>query len=141
MLLQIGTTIITPFVIPEGVKTIGHYAFIYWYEFNQSMKLPQTLIDIGEGAFMKWQSFNQPFSIPNSVTTIEGYAFSKWKRFNQPNSSRIHITENEWLRIDNWVFCNCWSGTIEELKDRIHHPHYKSEKRLKALEFITKGLV
>jgi len=107
-----------PFSIPEGVTEIGACAFYNWNSFNQPFSIPENVTKIGEYAFHSWTSFDQPFSIPKSVTTIGEYAFHSWISFNQPNSHRTRAN-SDWLRIDNWVFAGCYTGTLEQLRKRL----------------------
>ena len=97
---------------------------------------PKGVTEIGSYAFSDWHNFNQPFSIPKSVTEIGDYAFAHWHKFNQPNSKRTKAT-NEWLRIDDWVFAGCYSGTLEQLRKRLDDGE-STPKRVQALKFISK---
>ena len=125
-----------PFSIPEGVTHIGACAFDNWKSFNQPFSIPEGVTEIGEYAFYSWHSFNQPFSIPEGVTEIGKWAFSWWESFNQPNSRRTKAT-NAWLRIDNWVFAGCYSGTLEQLRNRLDSGKSTPERE-DAWEIISK---
>ena len=124
------------YVWPEGVTKIGKWAFSNWKSFNQPFSIPEGVTRIEDCAFSGWESFNQPFSIPESVTKIGEYAFYNWNSFNQPNSRRAKAT-NEWLRIDNWVFAGCYSGTLEQLRKRLDSGESTPERE-KAWEIISK---
>ena len=71
-------------IIPQGVTTIGNYAFRYWQSNNQPLVIPNSVTEIGFFAFSGWTSNNQPLIIPNSVTNIGGNAFGGWTLNNQP---------------------------------------------------------
>ena len=77
-----------------------------------------------------------PYEWPEGVTKIGEGAFYDWNSFNRPNSRRYEAT-NEWLRIDNWVFAGCYSGTIEQLRKRLDSGA-TTPKREKAFEEISK---
>jgi hypothetical protein len=122
---------------PEGVKEIGDYAF-YWYEFNQPFSIPEGVKKIGDYAFYAWESFNQPFNIPEGVKKIGRYAFAHWDSFNQPNSTRPSLPGNKWLRIDNWVFIDGWSGTVDELFLELHVSGY-APNAIKGYTIMSSG--
>jgi hypothetical protein len=124
------------FSIPEGVTEIGEYAFANWYTFDQTFIVPKSVTKIGYRAFAHWYSFNQPFSIPEGVTEIGDYAFYYWQNFNQPNSQRAIATSN-WLRIDNWIFAGCYSGTLQQLRKRLDNGKSTPERE-KAWKIISK---
>jgi len=70
------------------------------------------------------------------VTKIGAYAFTDWNKFKQPNSRRIKAT-SKWLRIDNWVFAGCYSGTLEQLRERLDSGESTPERE-KAYKKISK---
>ncbi|HHU81277.1 MAG TPA: leucine-rich repeat domain-containing protein [Acholeplasmataceae bacterium] len=71
-------------IIPQGVTSIGSYAFYNWGVNNQPLVIPNSVTTIGRSAFGVWQANNQPLVIPDSVTSIEQYAFYLWQSNNQP---------------------------------------------------------
>lgn len=127
-----------PFTIPAGVTKIGNSAFYYWRSFNQPFTIPDGVTEIGGYAFCDWDSFNQSFTIPEWVTKIGSFAFTNWCSFTQPNSRRATAT-SDWLRIDNWVFAGCWSGTLEQLRTRLD-AGASNPKREAAWDIISKSL-
>ena len=123
------------FSIPESVSRIGEGAFSCWHSFNQPFSIPKGVTEIGAWAFSNWNSFDQPFSIPEGVTKIGRYAFYWWDSFNQPNSRKVTAT-NDWLRIDNWIFAGCYSGTLDQLRERLDSGESTPERE-KAWEIIS----
>ena len=124
-----------PFSIPKSVTKIGNYAFANWHNFNQPFSIPKGVTKIGDSAFYNWYNFNQTFIIPKSVIQIKEYAFYNWNNFNQPNSRRAAVT-SDWLRIDDWVFAGCYSGTLKQLRKRLDDGE-STPAREKAWESIS----
>ncbi len=73
-----------PLVIPNSVTSIGEYAFRNWSANNQPLVIPDSVTSIGNSAFYGWNTNNQPLVIPNSATEIGDFAFSFWDSNNQP---------------------------------------------------------
>ncbi len=71
-------------IIPQGVTSIGDYAFLSWASNNQPLVIPESVTSIGNTAFSGWESNNHPLVIPNSVTSIGDEVFADWKSNNQP---------------------------------------------------------
>ncbi len=71
-------------IIPQGVTTIGEYAFSNWQTNNQPLVLPNSVTSIGNNAFQGWGSNNQPLVIPDSVISIGYRNFYSWTSNNQP---------------------------------------------------------
>ena len=78
----------------------------------------------------------KPYVWPKGVTEIGAWAFYRWHSFNQPNSRRTKAT-NGWLRIDNWVFAGCYSGTLDQLRERLDSGE-STPKREYAWKIISK---
>ena len=64
---------ITSVIIPEGVTSIGNYAFRNC-SLLKSVKLPQTISSIGSYAFY-WCGSLESINIPDAVTAINNYTF------------------------------------------------------------------
>ena len=71
-------------IIPQGVTTIGLYAFYSWSGYNQPLVIPNSVTIVGDSAFRNWTSNNQPLVIPDSVTSIGSNSFRNWTSNNQP---------------------------------------------------------
>ena len=81
------STEITELVIPDGVTSIGSYAFSGW-SVLPSVTIPNSVTSIGNGAFRGCSGLSL-VTIPNSVTSIGGSAFygcSKLTSVTIPNS-------------------------------------------------------
>lgn len=93
-----------PLVIPNSVTSIGGIrAFYGWKSNNQPLVIPNSVTSIGEEAFCQWQANDQPLVIPDSVTSIGDSAFSNWQANNQPLVIPESVTS-----IGNYAF-NYWS--------------------------------
>lgn len=66
---------ITAVNIPEGVTTIGDYAFDHCYYITE-LTLPSTLVSIGYSAFNGAYANLTTLTLPNSLTSLGGYAFA-----------------------------------------------------------------
>lgn len=125
---------LTSIVLPEGVTTIGDYAFDDC-ETLIAITLPNTIKDIGTGAFdgcERLSQINLPYgitkiesttfqdcsaltaiTIPNSVTTIGSSAFQNCK-------SLVNITiPNGITSIESRAFHNCASLTSITIPDSV----------------------
>ena len=71
--LYLNNQEITDLVIPEGITSLGEYAFTGCSNVI-SLTLPKSLISIDEDAFSDCTSLTS-VTIPNSVTSIGNYAF------------------------------------------------------------------
>jgi hypothetical protein len=68
---------LTQYTIPEGVTSIGNYAF-YDCSSLTSVTIPDSVTSIGHGAFYGWSSLTS-VTIPDSVTLIVAEAFRNCK--------------------------------------------------------------
>ncbi len=116
------------FIIPDGVTTIGKYAFAesryhmlvvipnsvteigvcaFWHSDIVWIIIPESVIDIKEGAFYSCERLIA-VSIPNSVKTIGPSAFSLCYKL-----SSVHYagTEEQWSEIDIHFYGN---GCLED---------------------------
>ena len=66
-------TEITDLVIPDGVTTIGNYAFYYCSSLS-SVTIPEGVTSIGSGAFNRCSGLSS-VTIPEGMTSIGSYAF------------------------------------------------------------------
>ncbi len=92
-------TEITDLVIPDGVTSIGNYAF-FMCRGLISVSIPHSVTSIGKGAFEECRNLTS-VSIPNSVSSIGNYAF---KTCNGLTSIEI---PNSVASIGNYAFSGC----------------------------------
>ena len=71
--IYVGDALVNELVIPEGVTSIGKYAFFFCHGLT-SVTLPSTLESIGRYAFGNCPSL-QSVTFPSALKTIEEYAF------------------------------------------------------------------
>ena len=68
-----GCSGLTSITIPNSVTSIGNYAFYNWLGLT-SITIPNSVTSIGNGVFRGCSGLTS-VTIPNSVTSIGGYAF------------------------------------------------------------------
>ena len=97
--------------IPEGVKTIGEFAFAECKGIS-SINLPESLTTIGIGAFYRCEGLNGTLTIPVGIKTIGRGAFSFCKGI-----SSIILSENLKV-IGESAFVYCYGlNSITDLAD------------------------
>ncbi len=114
--------IITNLVIPDGVKSIGNYAFYFFSELL-SVKIPNSVQSIGKYAFLGCNKMTT-INIPDGVTTIQESTFSGCDKLSKITIGKgvkaigekafydcsslygIDLPKGV-LSIDVWAFCNC----------------------------------
>ena len=111
--LYLNGELVTELIIPEGVTTIGDYAFYYCTSLT-SVTIPDSVTTIGSRAFYYCTSLTS-VTIPDSVTTIGSRAFAICE-------SLTSVTiPNSVTTISSYAFYNCssltdvdYNGTEEE---------------------------
>ncbi len=101
-------------VLPEGITTIGDYAFYNSYSTSKlkSVTLPNSLKSIGTYAFDGCKSLSK-INIPNSVTSIGTYVFSGC-------SSLVSIEiPNNVTYIGSYAFYSCSSLVSIEISNSV----------------------
>lgn len=93
-------------IIPQGVTSIGPFAFAGWLSNNQPLVIPNSVTSIGVGAFFNWLSNNHPLVIPNSVTSIGHGAFQGWSANNQPLVIPNSVTSIGNSAFSDWISNN-----------------------------------
>ena len=109
--IQINGNIVTDFTIPNGVTSIGEYAF-YGCSSLTSITIPNSVTSIGGGAFYECSSLTS-ITIPNSVTSIGGDAFygcSSLTSITIPNSV-TSIGNGAFYGCDKLVDVYCYATT------------------------------
>ncbi|MBR4752519.1 MAG: leucine-rich repeat domain-containing protein [Thermoguttaceae bacterium] len=102
-----------PFVVPDGVETIGAQAFSGCSSLTEIF-LPKTVKSIGEGAF-NWCSSLQTLRIPESVEIIGANAFFSCRALQSLNvaesNSNYRSTDGTLLSCDEKILLNVLAGT------------------------------
>ena len=117
-------------IIPDGVTSIGNYAFCYCRGLT-SVTIPDSVTSIGGWAFHACYGLTR-VTIPNSVTSIENYAF-----FDCISLMSVTIG-NSVMRIDSEAFFSCCNlkslifkgKTLEEVKSMENYPFGIKDKSL-----------
>ena len=131
--LYLNNELVTDLIIPDGVTSIGKYAFVQCYSLT-SVNIPDSVTTIGEEAFYDCDSLTEfkgkfasedgrcliidgilnsfaigcgatEYTIPDSVTDIGGYAFSSCTSLTSVNIPDSVTT------IGEYAFRNCKSLT------------------------------
>ena len=112
--------------IPEGITSIGSYAFSEIEGDTSSIDFPSTLTEIGEGAFYNADNFySLTFPADCKITTIPDYAFG-WERNQTARRElfRIDSLPRGVKQIGNYAFSNVTYAPGEE---RISFEEFISE--------------
>ena len=104
---------ITDLVIPEGVTSIGNYAFSGCSGLT-SVDIPNSVTSIGHSAFRNCSSLTT-VTIPNSVTSIGDYAFSGCSGLTSVTIIPESMTS---ISIGNYAFQNCSGLTSVDIGSR-----------------------
>ena len=102
---------LTEYTIPDGVTTIGEYAFDGCNSLT-SVTIPDSVTTIGDSAFCECYSLTD-VTIPDSVTTIGYDAF-----YNCDSLTSVTIG-NSVTVIGGWAFCDCDSLTTITIPDSV----------------------
>ncbi len=97
--MYVNDVLTTDLVIPNGVTSIGYYAFVSCNSLT-SVTIPNSVTSIGDYAFSNCSRLTS-ITIPNSVTSIGGYAFR-----NCGGLTEITIP-NSVTNIGDYAFYNC----------------------------------
>jgi len=77
LLKWVGTDSSVDIIVPEGILSIGDYAFADMsIHYSASINLPQTLKRIGNYAFWSFQDTEGELIVPESVSEIGAFAFA-----------------------------------------------------------------
>ena len=118
--------IIKAIVLPEGLTSIGDYAFENCQELT-GITIPSTMINIGNGAF----SYSGLCSalIPDGVTSIGAYAF-----YSCSSLTRVTISESV-TSIGDYAFSDCCSLTGFKVAEG--NAHYASPEGILYSKELT----
>jgi len=150
--LYINDKEVTNLIIPNGVTSIGCYAFKSCNSLT-SITIPKGMTSIGEGAFEGCSGLTS-ITIPNSVTSIGGNAFSSCSGLTSitiPNSvtsigngafegcsSLISVTiPNSVRSIGEWAFSWCNNLTSLKLPDNLQFIKKETFRDCNKLKSIT----
>ncbi len=112
--LYLNNVLLTNLVIPEGVTSIGDYAF-YSCSSLTSITIPDSVTSIGEYAF-SWCSSLTNITIPDSVTSIDEWAFEGcYKLVEVINKSSLNITKGS--EDNGYVACYALNVKTEGTSD------------------------
>ncbi|MEG1527808.1 MAG: leucine-rich repeat protein [Clostridia bacterium] len=101
----------TNIILPNGLISIGKYAFAECSGLTNNLILPNSLIDIGEGAFSKCSSL-VGVTLPNAITEIKAKVFENCTKL----SGELIIPKNI-TKIGDRAFYSCSSLTSLSLHD------------------------
>ena len=120
-------------IIPNGIKTIGEYAF-RGITGLKSISIPNSVLSIGERAFVDCTSLKS-VDIPNSVTTIGLYAFNNCSAL---ESIRIPSSVIKIVDLSSFVGCIGLKSIVVDNGNK----HYDSRDNCNAIiETETNQLV
>lgn len=117
--LYLNNELVTDLVIPDGVTSIGNYAF-YNCTGLTSIVIPDSVTSIGYGAFSGCTGLTS-IAIPDSVTSIESRAFANCTSLKtvyysgtQEQKNQIYVgSNNAELTNAEWI-CNCTAERAEK---------------------------
>ena len=118
-------------IIPEGVTSIGEYAF-YSCDQLKSLTIPNGVTSIAESAFM-YCMYLESITIPNSVISIGEYAFSDCY-----NLKAITIP-NSLVSIKQSTFNRCYKVTSLIIPDSVVYIGYSAFYGCEMIENLTIG--
>lgn len=116
-------------VIPDGVTSIGNYAFYYCKSLT-SVSIPNSITSIGDGAFVDCDSLTC-VSIPNSVFSIGDSAF-----YGCDSLTSVSIP-NSVTSIGDSAFCFCDSLTCVSIPNSVTNIGYKAFYLCEGLQSIN----
>ena len=111
--LIVGCRAFTSVTIPNGVTSIGKYAFSYCKALT-SVTIPNGVISIGENAFSYCKALTS-VTIPNSVTSIGMWAFASCHAL-----TSVTIP-NRVTAIESFTFWNCTGLTSVAIPNSVTH--------------------
>ena len=114
------TSLAGTLILPEGLQTIGIYAFCQTA--INSIEFPSSLRRIGAQAFQSCSSLVGPIQFPERLTTIDEFAFNGCANLMGPL-----VLPDELEKIGGSAFCDCksLSGNLI-IPDKVKHIYYNT---------------
>ena len=129
--LYLNGTLVTDLIIPDGVTSIGNYAFSYCSSLT-SVTIPNSVTSIGDYAFYNCSGLTS-VTIPNGVTSIGNYAF-----YNCSSLTSIDIP-NSVTSIGERAFSGCKSLTFATIGNRVTSIEEYTFYNCSSLTYVTIG--
>ncbi len=127
--LYLNRKLVKDLVIPDGVTSIGNFAFQYCSSLT-SVTIPDGVTSIGMSAFSSCSGLTS-VTIPDSVTSIGGFAF-----FGCSSLTSVTIPDGM-TSIGDYVFYNCSGLSGVTIPDSVTSIGYRAFELCSGLTSVT----